>query len=232
MTTFVPELASAWNDGALDRFRARFGQGLRLVWTGVVPATVVLAVGAAPIVSGLLGRGAFGVDAQGGTADVLATMALGLPGFSAYLFALRGFYAIGDTRTPFLANVFENGLQVVLTLLLVPSASSPGVALGTAYTVAYTAAGVLALYLLHRRVGSVATRDLGATVVRLAVAAAAGAGTAAAARAGMPEDTAAIVEAVAVAVAGLVAFVAVGLAIGLAEIRQLAGAVTGRRRSE
>lgn len=123
MTTFVPELASAWSERNRKRFRARFGQGLRLVLTGVVPATVVLSMGSVAIV-GLLRRGSFDGDAVAGTADLLRTMALGLPGFSAYLYALRGFYASGDTRTPFLANLLENGLQVGLTVLLVPYATA------------------------------------------------------------------------------------------------------------
>ena len=55
MTTFVPELASARGNDDVARYRARFSQGLRLVWTGVVPATlVVLAVGSVPLVAGLL----------------------------------------------------------------------------------------------------------------------------------------------------------------------------------
>ena len=31
-----------------------------------------------------------------------------------YLFALRGFYALKDTRTPFLVNLAENGINIVL----------------------------------------------------------------------------------------------------------------------
>ena len=34
--------------------------------------------------------------------DILRLFAIGLPGFSVYLFTLRGFYALKDTRTPFL----------------------------------------------------------------------------------------------------------------------------------
>ena len=45
------------------------------------------------------------------TADTLACFAVGLFSFSAYLFTLRGFYAMQDTRTPFLLNCVENGDQ-------------------------------------------------------------------------------------------------------------------------
>ena len=37
---------------------------------------------------------------------------IGLPGFSVYLFTLRGFYALKDTRTPFLVNLAENSTNI------------------------------------------------------------------------------------------------------------------------
>ena len=42
--------------------------------------------------------------------------ALGLVGFSVYLFVLRVFYAHQDARTPFIINVGENVLNIVLAL--------------------------------------------------------------------------------------------------------------------
>lgn len=232
MTTFVPELATAWRDDDRGRFRARFAQGLRLVWAGVVPATAVLSTGATALVAGLLARGSFGPAAAAGTADVLRTMALGLPGFSAYLFALRGFYATGDTRTPFVANLVENGLQVTLTVLLVPAASSPGVALGVAYAVAYTVAAVVALVLLHRRVGGILRRDVVLALARLAVCGAAAALAVTVVRGAVVDDaTPAIIEVVVVALAGAVGFVAATVLLRVDEVRQLLSAVTGRRGS-
>jgi putative peptidoglycan lipid II flippase len=230
MTTFVPELASAWADGARKRFRARFGQGLRLVLTGVVPATVVLSIGSVAVV-GLLRRGSFDTAAVAGTADLLRTMALGLPGFSAYLYALRGFYAIGDTRTPFLANLLENGLQIGLTVLLVPTASSPGHALGLAYAGAYSVAGVFALWLLHRRVGRVVDRAMIEALVRLALCAAVCAVAIVVVRgAVVSSSTPSLVEALLVGVVGAVAFVVAALVLRVRELRDLFGAVTRRRR--
>ena len=82
--------------------------------------------------------------------------------------------------------------------------------------------------LLHRRSGIVALRAY-VTLLRLFVAAAVATG-AVLGRALLPDDTEALVEA-AVVVVGVAVFVAAGLAVGLAEIKELAGAVTGRRRT-
>ncbi|MEY2404757.1 MAG: putative peptidoglycan lipid flippase, partial [Acidimicrobiaceae bacterium] len=77
--------------------------------------------------------------------------AAGLIGFSLYLYALRGFYALHDTRTPFLINLVENGLNVVLAFALVGHYGVYGVAFS--YSAAYVIAAGVALALLRRRVG-------------------------------------------------------------------------------
>jgi hypothetical protein len=41
------------------------------------------------------------------TSRALAGFSVGLVGFSVYLFVLRGFYAHGDAKTPFVINLFE-----------------------------------------------------------------------------------------------------------------------------
>ena len=53
------------------------------------------------------------------TSRALAGFALGTGRLLVYLFALRGFYAHQDTRTPFVINVGENVLNIVFALLLV-----------------------------------------------------------------------------------------------------------------
>ena len=61
--------------------------------------------------SSILVRGGFDASDATVTADTLQAFALGLVPFSVYLYTLRGFYAQQDTRTPFLVNAFENGVQ-------------------------------------------------------------------------------------------------------------------------
>jgi putative peptidoglycan lipid II flippase len=228
MTTFVPALSSAWRNGDVERYRTGFDRGLRLLWTGVVPATVVLAVAAHPI-AGLLDRGAFDDAAAARTGDVLAMMALGLPGFSAYLFALRGFYAQGDTKTPFLLNLVENGVQVALTIALVPTLDRAGTALGIAYAVAYSLAAVLSLGVLTRRVPRIVDRRLVASTLRLALCAAAGVVAGLALR-GLLDSDSDVVEALALAGGAAAAFLAAAAVLRVAEVRELVLAVTGRDR--
>jgi putative peptidoglycan lipid II flippase len=171
MTTLVPELAAA--AGHLDwaGFRSRFSMGLRLMALVVFPAACGYVVLAHPIVTALLEHGALSKDAADLAGDVLMGFGVGLPGFSVYLFTLRGFYAMHDTRTPFFLNLFQNGLQIGLCFALQPLLGVPGLSL--AYGLAYTGAALVALWVLKSRVGSLDARRVGRTIGKILIACAA-----------------------------------------------------------
>lgn len=169
MTTFMPDLAALASAGDLAGFRERLGLALRLLTLVVLPAAVGYVVLARPLVATLLERGAFGAGSSALTADVLVAFALGLLGFSVYLLVLRGYYALKDTRTPFLLNLAENGINIVLALALVGALGVQGLAL--AYAIAYTAGALLALAALRHRLGGLDGRRILASVSRMAVAA-------------------------------------------------------------
>jgi putative peptidoglycan lipid II flippase len=81
------------------------------------------------------------------TSRALAGFALGLVGFSVYLFVLRVFYAHQDARTPFIINVGENALNVVLALLFVGRWGLLG--LGLAFGLSYLIAALWAMQVLR-----------------------------------------------------------------------------------
>lgn len=168
MTTIVPDLSSFASRGDTQGYRDRFGLGLRLMLLVMVPAAVGYALLAKPLVSGLLVRGALTGASADLVADILAALAFGLVGFSVYLFALRGFYALRDTRTPFVLNLIENAINVVLALAFVGRWGVQGLA--AAYAGAYTIAAVLALGALRARVRRIGSRQVLRSVVKVALA--------------------------------------------------------------
>ena len=127
-TTFTPDLARAWHRGDRRAFDDRISLGLRMLGLLVIPASIGYFVLARPLVVAALQRGAFDAADASATANALAAFALGLFGFSAYLFVLRGFYAQQDTRTPFWINLVENALNIVLAVALVGAFGVPGLA--------------------------------------------------------------------------------------------------------
>jgi putative peptidoglycan lipid II flippase len=166
MTTFMPELTHAAQAGDDVAFRERFALGVRLMALVVLPASFGYMALALPVVD-LLPIGS--ATATETTAGVLAMFSVGLFGFSVYLFALRGFYARKNTKTPFLLNLGENVLNVALALPLVVWLGVQGLAL--AYSAAYLVAAVFALRALSRATGGLGVRVVGGPIVRMAAAA-------------------------------------------------------------
>jgi putative peptidoglycan lipid II flippase len=149
MTALLPELSERWAVGDIAGFRSRLGFGLRLCLLVLVPAGAVYAIVARPLVTLVLQHGALTGASAHLTADVLALLALGLPGFSCFLLLSRAYNAMQDTRSLFFLYLFENGVNVGLALTLYPAFGVRGLA--GSYSIAYTAAAIVAMAHLRRR---------------------------------------------------------------------------------
>ena len=73
-------------------------------------------------------RGAFSSGDATVVAHTVAGFSLGLVPFSIYLFSLRAFYSLQDTRTPFWLNCAENVLNIALAVPLYAWLGIPGLA--------------------------------------------------------------------------------------------------------
>jgi putative peptidoglycan lipid II flippase len=169
MTTFAPDLARRAHRGDMAGFVSRMHLGLRALGLLVIPASVGYLVLSKPLIIGALRHGEFTRNDALLTGRVLAAFALGLFGFSAYLFMLRGFYALRDARTPFVLNIGENAVNVILAIAFVHRWGVVGLA--ASYAIAYMISATLAYVVLCRRV-PMATRTLLLTLTRYALAAA------------------------------------------------------------
>jgi putative peptidoglycan lipid II flippase len=169
MTTFAPDLARRAHRNDLAGFASRMHLGLRALGLLVIPSSVGYLVLSKPLIIGALRHGEFTRDNALLTGRVLAAFALGLFGFSAYLFILRGFYALRDAKTPFILNLGENAVNVILAVAFVKRWGVVGLA--ASYAVAYLSSAALAYVVLCRRI-PMATRSLAVALARYVVAAA------------------------------------------------------------
>jgi putative peptidoglycan lipid II flippase len=170
MTAFLPELSSAADRGDRAGFRDRFGVGLRLVLFVLLPSAVVYLTLSGQLVELLFGRGNFTAVSADLTTEALVVFGAGLPGFAVFMFAMRGFYAHKDTRTPFLLTTVKISVMMLAAWPLSAAFGLGGVV--AAFSGAFTVAGVLALVVLGRRVGGVAGPGTASAVARCVVAAA------------------------------------------------------------
>ncbi len=167
-TTFVPELARRVQESDRDGFATWMTSGLRWIGLLTLPASAGMLILSHPIVSALLEHGHFDSAAATNTARALSGFAIGLVGFSIYIFTLRGFYSHQDTRTPFFINLFENTINIILAILLVDRHGVFG--LGLAFGIAYSISAVLAIAILHTRYAAIKWASLGLLFWRAVVA--------------------------------------------------------------
>jgi putative peptidoglycan lipid II flippase len=157
------------------------------------------------------------------TADALRGFAVGLVPFSLYLFAMRGFYSMRDTRTPFIINCLENALNVAFAAILYPHFGIRGLAYG--FSAAYAVASVVALWVLRNRLSGLDGRRSLQTAVKASIAAAA---LAVASAAVAHVIDAPLVAVLVAGMAGLVVYVAVLQGLGSDEIK---ATIAAMRRS-
>jgi len=219
MSALVPEMSSDARRDDMGAYKQHFSTGIRLISLVVMPAATGYVVLSRPIVNGLVQNGA-ATDVSL-VARSLAMFALGLLGYSLYLFTLRAFYALRDTRTPFFLNVVENGINIVLAVALEPWLGVRGLAL--AYAIAYSVAAIVSLVTLRRRIGLLGGRRLVLAVGKVGMACAAMAVAVAlvAARVGSNSGGGALVRTAAGIIVGLVVFGVTVVALRTEEVDAL-----------
>ena len=153
MTALAPELARSHQRHDLAGLRHAFAGGLRMLLLVMVPAALGMAVLARPLVHALLHHGRFKHQYVAPTADTLAAFAIGLAAFSVYLYVIRTFTSMQNTRTPFVLNVVENGVNIATAFVLWEWYGVAGLA--WSWTLAYTVGAVVSVVTVRRDLGGI-----------------------------------------------------------------------------
>jgi len=169
-TAIFPTLTERAVDDDLAGFARQLAGGLRAVAFFVLPAVAgYLAIGP-QLVELLLEHG---ITTQASTdliSTVLRTWAPGIFFFSSFYLLLRGFYALGDTKTPMLINLVGFAVNVVLDVAAFAVFDDPRLqvaGLAAAHGASYAVASALALRSISRRVGQGVTADLAPTLAKI-----------------------------------------------------------------
>ena len=165
----LPELAGRWAGGDRQLFAARVSGVARHIVFLNLPAAVVLAILAEPLVAVLFQRGAFDAHATEITAVALRFFAIGLAGHAAVEILVRGFFAMQDTRTPVAIAAASLAFHMLLSWFLAQWLGIGGIALGL--SIGVLVESVLLAFVLHRRGGlQVGTPELQVAATALVAA--------------------------------------------------------------
>ena len=127
---------------------AETSRALRLATTFLVPAAVGLAVLAEPITRLIFGNGS-GVDDYIFIAWALIAFAIGLIPFTVQYLYLRAYYAMDNTRTPFLLQIWISVANAALAIAFVVPWDDPGT-IAARLALSYSASYFLGAFLTHR----------------------------------------------------------------------------------
>ncbi|MEX0866043.1 MAG: murein biosynthesis integral membrane protein MurJ [Pirellulales bacterium] len=168
-TVFFPLLARHAGRGELHRIGPDLSLGLQLVIFLAVPASVGLMLLSLPITELIFQRGVFTAEDSQRTAALIATFGGGVWALCALPVVIRGFYAVGDRRTPLVAGSVAVAVNLLLNLLLVWPLAEVGLA---AATVVAAVVQLLILLVVMSRLHALNWRGLAGTTARAVAASA------------------------------------------------------------
>jgi putative peptidoglycan lipid II flippase len=228
-TAVFPTLAGHVADEDLDSLRMTISRVLRVIMFLTVPAALGLAILREPATVVLLERGEFTRFDSLITASALGWYCLGIIPQAGIEIHSRGFYAMGDTKTPVFLAIAAVALNLVLSAVLWDRYQHEGLAF--AVSTASWLEWVLLYWLYVRRVGSTVATDLRA----MATVAVCGAGMSLFLAVGLlPLELDSWRENLVVAIAGGVAggavYAALANLLGVEELGEAVQRVTARLR--
>ncbi|WP_274388984.1 murein biosynthesis integral membrane protein MurJ [Streptomyces cavernae] len=116
VTALMPRMSAAAADGDTAAVRRDVSHALRVCASAVVPAGCALFALAQPVMALVFGYGRTSADDTAAMAGILMAFAPGLVALSGQYVLSRAFYALSDTRTPFLLNLVIVALNAGLSL--------------------------------------------------------------------------------------------------------------------
>ncbi|MFI2431303.1 murein biosynthesis integral membrane protein MurJ [Streptomyces sp. NPDC018693] len=165
VTALLPRMSASAADGDTAALRRDVSHALRVSASAVVPAACALFALAQPVTALVFGYGRTSAADTAAMAGILMAFAPGLVALSGQYVLSRTFYALSDTRTPFLLNLvivaLNAGLSLAAAQLLPARWAVTGMAAG--YSLALCAGWAVTARVLSRRLA--VARPLRSTAV-------------------------------------------------------------------
>lgn len=159
-----PVLSQFAATGDTKKFSAQIATTARQIIFLILPLTVCFLILRAQIVRVVLGTGAFNWDATIATADTLAFFSLGMFAQSLIPLFARAFYALGNTKTPFLISIVAEAVSIAASYIFMKPLGVPGLALASSLAAVVNI--FLLVFALYRRQRDIIDQSLIALVYK------------------------------------------------------------------
>lgn len=170
-TAYFTRLAEWGQTGRMAEFVADFSASTRQIALVMLFAAAAI-FAAAPFVARIINFGATQLQVDQ-FAQALQAYVFSLAAYSFLFVVQRAFYALSDTRTPFVFTSIQMLIVIVLSLLLpfVASDAQIGVGFALVWSIATIIQALLATWLLRRKIGAIDGRRIAQSLTRFVLAA-------------------------------------------------------------
>ena len=169
ITALLPDMSQHAVNARWDELRERLSVGVRATILLIFPAAIGYFVLGEPIIRILLEHGVMTARSTELVAGVLQFFVIGLVPFSLFQLFLRAFYALQDTKTPFMINC---GCVALNTAVNIPMFAWLGVrGLAAGHALAYIFGVAVQGRALSRVIGGLDGRRIVRSAVRIGIAA-------------------------------------------------------------
>lgn len=126
-----PLLSAAAAENDMGQFVAHLSNVIRQILFLIVPAAILILLLRAQIVRVILGSGQFDWNATVNTANALAFFSLGLVAQALIPVLSRAFFALSNTKTPFIIGIISELISIIAALVLMKPLGVAGLALAS-----------------------------------------------------------------------------------------------------
>lgn len=151
VTSIYPTFSKLGAEGDLEALKEKLIEALSMTCLLVIPSVFGLMALSEPVISFVFGRGEFGQTSIAMTSSALFYYAPFLIGYALRDVTMRGFYALGDTKTPVFIAVVLVAVDVVFNVILSKFMGLDGLALAT--TIGSSVGGVMIIVAFRKKVG-------------------------------------------------------------------------------
>ncbi|MFM6963238.1 MAG: murein biosynthesis integral membrane protein MurJ [Micrococcales bacterium] len=168
-TAYFTKMSAHVHEGRIDLLKHDLAAGLRTIALISSIASATLVVLAYPVARVFVGE----YDGTAALGNVLIALMIGLLPFSFVFMMQRAFYALEDTRRPFLFTCIQIGLHICgsITIAFTVPHAFIVVALSALTSLTVTVQAVVAYGMLRRQVGSLFREHILASMARFVIAA-------------------------------------------------------------
>jgi len=169
ITALLPRMSANASDRRYDLVRSDFSTGVRLGSVIVAPAALVLAVLGPALAVVMFAWGNTNLVSASYFGTVFSVFSLGLVPYMLFQLLLRVFYSLHDSKTPALvgvATMITNVAANLVALAIVPRRDVVA-ALGIGFGLANVVGSVIAWRVLSRRLGGLAGRQIGSSLLKM-----------------------------------------------------------------